>query len=206
MAFNCVNLGLSRGGLRPAIHRKEAAAMGRSSRRRRPARRTGSGTGGDLADDLLEAAAALIAEKGPQGFSLREVARRARVSEAAPYWHFADREALLAAVAERGFSEMAKGMTEIWTEARHPRERLRELGVGYVRFALAHPSYLRVMFGSEVPDKSIHPALKEAGDRTFDLLVHAIADAQAEGQVRPGDPRELALAAWALVHGLASLL
>ncbi len=174
-------------------------------KRKSPRRAAGAPAGG-LRDTLVDVAAALIARKGPQGFSLREVARRARVSEAAPYWHFADREALLAAVAERGFSEMAKGMTEIWAEARPPRERLRELGVGYVRFALAHPSYLRVMFGSEVPDKSAHPALKEAGDRTFDLLVQAIADAQAAGQVRAGDPRELALAAWALVHGLASLL
>lgn len=87
-----------------------------------------------------------------------------------------------------------------------PRERLHALGVGYVQFALAHPSYLRVMFGSEVPDKAAHPALKEAGARTFDLLVQAIADCQTTGQVRSGDPVELAVAAWSTVHGLAALL
>jgi AcrR family transcriptional regulator len=173
---------------------------------RKPRRRAAAAPAGALRDTLVDVAAALIARKGPQGFSLREVARRARVSEAAPYWHFADREALLAAVAERGFTEMARGMMTIWTEARNPRERLRDLGVGYVRFALRHPSYLRVMFGSEVADKAAHPALKEAGDRTFELLVQAVADAQAAGQVRAGDPKELALAAWALVHGLAALL
>ena len=176
--------------------------------RERPKRRRvrPGAAAGSLRDTLVDAAVALIARKGPQGFSLREVARRARVSEAAPYWHFADREALLAAVAERGFEEMAKGMMEIWSREAEPAERFRALGIGYVRFALAHPSYLRVMFGSEVPDKAEHPALKAAGERTFTLLVQAITDCQAAGQVRGGAPGELAVAAWSIVHGLAALL
>lgn len=162
--------------------------------------------GGTLRGTLVNAAVALIAGKGPQGFSLREVARRARVSEAAPYWHFTDREALLAAVAEQGFLEMAKEMMEIRSRVAAPLERFRALGIGYVRFALAHPSYLRVMFGSEVPDKAVHPGLKEAGERTFALLVQAITECQASGQVRSGPPEELAVAAWSIVHGLAALL
>jgi AcrR family transcriptional regulator len=169
-------------------------------------RRKSRPSAADLRDTLVKAATVLIARKGPQGFSLREVARRARVSEAAPYWHFADREALLAAVAERGFVEMTKGMMEVWARVVDPGERLRALGIGYVRFALAHPSYLRVMFGSEVPDKAAHPSLKEAGERTFELLVQAIAECQAVGQARAGDPVELAVAAWSIVHGLAALL
>ncbi|HUP35457.1 MAG TPA: TetR/AcrR family transcriptional regulator [Candidatus Limnocylindria bacterium] len=179
-------------------------------RRRRkkpsPRRARSGGARGSLRDTLVDAALSLIARKGPQGFSLREVARRARVSEAAPYWHFADREALLAAVAERGFEEMARGMMEIWSREAEPVERFRALGIGYVRFALAHPSYLRVMFGSEVPDKAEHPALKAAGERTFALLVQAITECQAVGQVRGGAPEDLAVGAWSIVHGLAALL
>lgn len=179
----------------------------RRRRKKASPRRARSGAaGGSLRDTLVDAAVALIARKGPQGFSLREVARRARVSEAAPYWHFVDREALLAAVAERGFVEMAKGMVAIWSQPAAPAERFRALGIGYVRFALAHPSYLRVMFGSEVPDKAEHPALKEAGERTFALLVQAITECQTAGQVRSGPPEELAVAAWSIVHGLAALL
>jgi AcrR family transcriptional regulator len=174
---------------------------GRAKRRARPKPDRGT-----LRETLVDAAVALIARKGPQGFSLREVARRARVSEAAPYWHFTDREALLAAAAERGFVEMAKGMMEIWSRETEPSERFRALGIGYVRFALAHPSYLRVMFGSEVPDKAGHPGLKEAGERTFAMLVQAITDCQAAGQVRSGAPEELAVAAWSIVHGFAALL
>lgn len=162
--------------------------------------------GESLRDTLVDAAVALIARKGPAGFSLREVARRARVSEAAPYWHFADREALLAAVAERGFGELAKQMMEIWSRSAAPAERFRALGVGYVHFAVAHPSYLRVMFGSEVPDKAVHPALEAAATHTFGLLVQAITECQEAGQVRSGDAQVLAVAAWSIVHGLAALL
>jgi len=176
-------------------------------RRRSPSpRRRARAAGGSLRDTLVDAAVALIARKGPQGFSLREVARRARVSEAAPYWHFADREALLAAVAERGFVELAKQMMEIWSRPAPAADRFRALGVGYVHFALAHPSYLRVMFGSEVPDKAVHPALEGAATHTFGLLVQAITECQEAGQVRGGDVRTLAVAAWSIVHGLAALL
>lgn len=176
-------------------------------RRRLPSsRRRARAAGGGLRDTLVDAAVALIARKGTQGFSLREVARRARVSEAAPYWHFADREALLAAVAERGFVELAKQMMEIWSRPAAPGERFRALGVGYVRFAVAHPSYLRVMFGSEVPDKSVHAGLEESATRTFALLVQAITECQEAEEVQGGDAQTLAVAAWSIVHGLASLL
>ena len=176
----------------------------RVSKARRPTTKTG--VGGDLANELLKAAAALVAERGPQRFSLREVARRARVSEAAPYWHFASKEALLAGVAEQGFLALAALMAEVRQRVKDPRRQLQELGVAYVQFALAHPSHLRVMFGPEIHDKSAHPTLKVAADRAFGLLVSAISDGQRAGQTRDGDPEELAVSAWALVHGLSALI
>jgi AcrR family transcriptional regulator len=159
-----------------------------------------------LSDRLLAAAAALVTERGPQGFSLREVARRARVSEAAPYWHFASKEALLAAVAEQGFLRLAAAMADVRERVTDPRRRLERLGVAYVRFALAHPSHLRIMFGPEIRDKTAHPSLHAAAQRAFGLLVATVADAQRAGRVRRGDPEELAIAAWSLVHGLSALL
>src|SRR6185503_13482792 len=157
-------------------------------RRERPSpRRARSGAAGvSLRDTLVDAAVALIARKGPQGFSLREVARRARVSEAAPYWHFPNKQALLAAVAEQGFTALADAMEAVRARVKDPRRRLPELGVAYVKFALAHPSHLRIMFGAEVGDKSAHPALEVAGDRAFGLLVGTIAEAQRGGHVRRG--------------------
>ncbi len=178
--------------------------MRRSTKGRRG--RRGPAAAGDLGDDLVVAATALIAERGPSGFSLREVARRAHVSEAAPYWHFADKEALLAAVAEQGFVGLAAAMTGVQERVKAPRQRLRELGIAYVRFALKHPSHLRIMFGPEIGDKTAHPTLHAAAERAFGLLVHAVADAQQAGQVRSGSPEELAVSAWALVHGLSALL
>jgi AcrR family transcriptional regulator len=171
--------------------------------RRRP---TNPAVAADLADELLKAAAALVAERGPQRFSLREVARRARVSEAAPYWHFASKEALLAGVAEQGFTALATLMAEVRRRVKDPRRQLQQLGVAYIEFARAHPSHLRVMFGPEIPDKSAHPALKAAAERAFGLLVSAISEGQRAGHVRDGDPEELAVSAWALVHGLSALI
>src|SRR5215510_769128 len=112
--------------------------MGRPRNGATRMKRSAGGTR-DLSARLLDAAASLIAERGPQGFSLREVARRARVSEAAPYWHFASKEALLAAVAEQGFVGLAAEMEAVQRRTKHPRGRLHALGVAYVRFALAHP-------------------------------------------------------------------
>jgi AcrR family transcriptional regulator len=170
---------------------------------RRPAEGTASAS---LADKLLGAAAALITERGPQGFSLREVARRARVSEAAPYWHFSSRAALLAAVAEQGFVGLGDAMAEVRGRGKNPRRRLQQLGVAYVRFALTHPSHLRIMFGPEVHDKTAYPTLQAAADRAFGLLVASITEGQRDGYVRRGDPEALAVAAWSLVHGLSALL
>lgn len=180
--------------------------MGRSPARQRRTGEAGRTRGGDLAGALLRAAEELIGERGPQGFSLREVARRARVSEAAPYWHFSNKEALLAAVAERGFVALAAAMEEIGQRVKEPSRRLKALGVGYVRFALERPAYLRIMFGPEIPDKGAHPSLKAAAERAFSLLVGTITAAQRAGSARRGDAEEMAMSAWALVHGLSALL
>src|SRR5262245_49667497 len=171
--------------------------------RRRPAN---APVAASLGEELVKAAAMLVAERGPQGFSLREVARRARVSEAAPYWHFASKEALLAAVAAQGFVGLAAAMDHARVSSKRPRRRLLELGVAYVRFAIAHPSQLRIMFGSEIPDKTAHPTLHQAAERAFNLLLGAVVEAQRAGYVRSGNPWDLAVSAWAMVHGLASLL
>ena len=75
-----------------------------------------------------------------------------------------------------------------------------------MRFALTHPSHLRIMFGAEVGDKGAYPSLDAAGDYAFGLLVATITEAQRAGEVRRGDPEDLAVAAWAMVHGLSALL
>ena len=159
---------------------------------------------GDLKRALTDAALVLVAEKGPKGFTLTEAARRAGVSAAAPYRHFADKAELLAAVAEQGFCELHAELAAAAEGVAEPRERVIELGRAYVRWAVGHPDHYQVMFGSESP-KAEHPSLATAAELAFDDLLAAIGTCQEAGLVAGDDPRELATPLWSLVHGIASL-
>jgi AcrR family transcriptional regulator len=152
---------------------------------------------GDLKRALTSAALSLVAEKGPKGFTLTEAARRAGVSAAAPYRHFADKAELLATVAEQGFRELHASLVAV--PETDPKARVVELGRTYVRWAVAHPDYYRVMFGADI-GKADHPGLAVAGEQAFGDLVEALT-----GVVDGQDPRSVAAPLWALVHGVASL-
>ncbi len=187
--------------------RKEPAGKpGKKRRRPGPARRDAYHHG-NLRRAMIDAALEIVGTEGAQALTLRAAARRAGVSQAAPYRHFADKEALLAAVAEEGFRAMTEAMRR--DTGGHPGDalgRFRALGLGYAGFARDHPSHFRVMFGREIADRSAHPSLREAAQETFRLLVDAIADCQRAGLVRGEDPEELALSAWSMVHGFSALL
>ncbi|ASC71949.1 HTH-type transcriptional repressor FabR [Halomicronema hongdechloris C2206] len=163
---------------------------------------------GDLQQALIDAALGLIAEKQDvHTLSLREVARRVGVSQAAPYRHFADKEALLAAVAEEGFHQLLVDLQDsMVTPAADPLAALQASGVAYVQFAVSHPAHYRVMFGAFQVDNATYPALHAVGCQTFAVLVDAIATGQQAGQIITGDPQTLARVAWSLVHGLAMLV
>ena len=160
---------------------------------------------GDLRRALVEAALELVTEHGPAGITLREAARRAGVTHAAPYRHFADKEALLAAVAEEGFGRLRRETEEAMAGAA-PEELLEILGVVYVRFARRNPSQFRVMFGAEMGDKRRYPSLVEADQSVFDLLCEAIRRAQAAGVVASGSPARLGMVQWSMLHGVAALV
>src|SRR3979411_2879504 len=105
---------------------------------------------GHLREALLQAAIQLIAEVGPAGFTLREVARRADVSHNAPYRHFPDREDVLAAVAAQGFRELDEAMLAALRQKRSQVGRLKRAGLAYVEFALRRPEHFTVMFDAAV--------------------------------------------------------
>jgi AcrR family transcriptional regulator len=152
---------------------------------------------GDLRAALLRAAMGLLEESGETALSLRAVARRAGVSPAAPYRHYADREALVSAVAAVGYRELAERLAAAHPSPSTP-DQLASVATAYVQFALERPALFRIMFG-------------EPCDRDNDERVAATA--AVSGYVRAiverafpqADAEALATAIWALVHGLAFL-
>ncbi len=161
---------------------------------------------GNLREAILQAALKLVETVGPGGLTLRATARLAGVSQAAPYRHFASKEALLAAVAEEGFRALTAMQRDSAGHKSDAIEAFQALGLAYIAFAATHPSHFRVMFAPEVADRMAYPALATAAAEAFGLLVDAIAECQRAGKVKEGDPKELALAAWSVVHGLSALV
>jgi len=161
---------------------------------------------GDLRVALVEAAAQLTAENGATGVSLREVARRAGVSQAAPYHYFTDKSALIAAVAEEGFRLFDQSQAQsLISAAQDPAARLAALGAAYVRFALDRPHYFKVMFRPHVIDHQKYPSLVEVSRRTFERLVETVRAARVAAGHDDADPLAVATLIWAVPHGLATL-
>lgn len=153
---------------------------------------------GGLRRTLIAVAVELVAREGAEALSLREVARRAGVSHNAPYRHFPNRAALLAAVAAAGFEALAAKLETV-PEAALPAARLQALGRAYVAFALENGALYRLMFGGAV-EPAADPALAAAGERAFALLRRAVAAIEPQAPLR-----EATVSAWAFVHGLAHL-
>ncbi|MFC0528106.1 TetR/AcrR family transcriptional regulator [Phytohabitans kaempferiae] len=153
---------------------------------------------GDLRRALLTAAAEAIAESGPAALSLRDLARRAGVSHAAPAHHFGDKAGLLTALAVEGFSLLADALEE----SRERAGSLLESGVAYVRFAEGHRAHFEVMFQPSLYDRD-DPEVAAARARAATALSAGVStlDEPPAG----ADARRTELAAWSIVHGFATL-
>ena len=156
---------------------------------------------GDLRSALLSAAREILTEQGVTKLSLRGAARRAGVSQTAPYRHFRDKGALLAALAAGGFRELASSMQQL-AAASEPPGRLLATGQAYVGFALEKSALFRLMFGAEISDKGSYPELRKAANEAFDVLTREVARQPMSDK----QAYDRAVAAWSLVHGLATLL
>ncbi len=162
---------------------------------------------GQLREALLAAGQALLVEEGVSGLDLRKVARRAGVSHSAPYRHFADKQALLAAIAENGFHQL-NGQIE--RELQHAgadlQERLTVLARAYTQFAREHSALMREMFSGLTINRAAYPDLYKASKVAFTFTIETIQHGQEQGKIAKGDSIQLTLVAWSLVHGLAMLL
>lgn len=169
---------------------------------------------GALHTALVEASVALAREGGPDRVVLREAARTAGVSHSAAYRHFADREAILAEVADFARKALAAEMRRRVSRASDPRRQLRAVGSAYIDFALTEPGLFRAAFSShpatsaeaqhDPPDAGQDPA--HSGADPFGILSQVLDEVQAAGLLDPGRRPGAEIAAWSAVHGLAGLL
>ena len=160
---------------------------------------------GNLRRALLDEALATIHADGVEALTLREIGARVGVSRTALYRHFADKRALLAAVATEGFRALRGQLVTAWEEGGRGRAAFDAMGVAYVRFAVANPSYYRVMFGGFVERTAPDPELDTEAAGAFQALVDALAALQRAAVVRGDDTVIVARFVWAVVHGVAML-
>ena len=174
---------------------------------------------GDLRRALLDAARQLAEERGIDGFTLREVARRAGVSHAAPYHHFADKTALVEALAIETYQHLAQALQGACDRrGGNALDRLGAIGIAYVEFAVEHPAEFRLLTRFQVcppPSDSqtgqligtfALPPLENAANDAYNVLIGTIQEGQEAKLVAEGDLESLALTCWASVHGLAVLI
>jgi AcrR family transcriptional regulator len=193
------------------VYMRRAIARPTGPKRKRPLREPYHH--GDLRRALLHAALALLAERQDWNFSLREVARWADVSHNAPYNHFADKRALLDAVAACGFTTLADRMKKASRNIERADAALAAAALAYVRLGADNPAHYRLMFGSVLagPDGARPPLANAAGAEAKAVLKEILARGAEQGclAIAPGSKAELELAvlsAWSTVHGLTMLV
>lgn len=161
---------------------------------------------GDLGNALLSAAEKLLEEKGVAGVSLRETAKIAGVSHAAPYRHFKDKTALLAGLSTIGYARLADAMEQCATD--NPENTLKQLADAshaYVNLATRHPQMTNLMFGGIIRPEDCTHELEVISERAFMGLLNIIRNGQSSGAIVNKDPMEVALLVWSTVHGFSLL-
>lgn len=163
---------------------------------------------GDLKNALIQAGIEILAEEGVGGLSLRKAARRAGVSHAAPYAHFADKQTLIAAIAADGHDKIHERLLAVL--AAHPDDPLRQL-IGavwaYVQFGLEAPDHYKITFSGAIQNEHGHPEFVEVSQRNTQVLKGIVERCRAAGILDAGgmDAELQAFSLWGLIHGLVSL-
>jgi AcrR family transcriptional regulator len=162
---------------------------------------------GDPERALIDAAVAIVAEGGLAEVNLPDLEMRAGLAKEAAAAHFATKQALLAAAAVEGFRILREEFVEaLKTRGEDPLDRWEAIGIAYVRFAVRHPGYFRIMYDSNLSSHETFPALDKAARDAFHVLIEAVAASQAAKRVPHGEARDLAFISWAMMHGVADLL
>jgi len=162
---------------------------------------------GHLRKKLLETALEIISEHGLDKVSMRGLGQRIGVSRTAPYRHFADKSALLCAIAEQGYTKLTGVLKNANQQlSDDPLTRLTNTGIGYVEFAVSNPVHYRIMFGNEILENKRTPALVKAAENSFNELLYAVKACQDEKLIKSINPYIIANTLWAMTHGISMLL
>lgn len=170
---------------------------------------------GDLRNELILSGLRVLSREGVGGLSLRKVAKEAGVSHAAPYRHFADKDALLGAIAVEGFRALAASLRGVYEENEGDAEEMMVgAGVAYVKLAVARPETLHLMFGGTLPMEKVKEAYesRECEDEddepyaAYGALLRVVSHGVSMGKYVSVEEDALALLVWSCVHGLAMLL
>lgn len=160
---------------------------------------------GALRETLLDVCLRILETEGIGAVSLRRVAREAGVSPRAPYNHFPDLAALLAALSDRGFTELGERLAVARAEADSPVGALVALVRAYVDFARARPAYFRLMFRPELSESTKGAAKHTARDDAFRMVADVVASCAGDGWIAESDAAVFTITLWGFGHGIAAL-
>ena len=161
---------------------------------------------GDLRQKIIEEALMWIEQENIVSLSLRKIARQIGVSHNAPYRHFPDKESLLAEIAKIGFIELQQTLQQSFMDSPDDwQKKLETIGVAYVKYAVNHQAYYRVMFGDGYTNYEKYPQLAQASKEAFNVLLKVIKSGQEAKIFNSEDPMQLARVCWSLVHGVSTL-
>jgi AcrR family transcriptional regulator len=162
---------------------------------------------GDLRNTLIAAAVQLLAENGLTALSLREVAKTAGVSNAAPYRHFRDKAALIEALATEGFLRLRKSCEAAQKKySDDPARQLTEAGMAYLLFSIEQPTIIHLMFGGIISLNDCGEEVKKTADDAFGSLLNIVSSGQQANIYSNSDTYELTLTAWSTVYGLSLMV
>ncbi len=161
---------------------------------------------GDLSGALLDEALRTIQARGVEHLTLRTIGEKLGVSRSALYRHFADKQALLAAVGREGFRMFRQTLADAWEQNGRGRSGFRAMARAYVQFALEHSSHYRVMFGGFLESAASDDDFVREAKAAFQVLVDALVEQQNAGDVRRDQPVLMAHFVWAVMHGTAMLI
>jgi AcrR family transcriptional regulator len=162
---------------------------------------------GDLKNALIEAGVEILSREGIKGLSLRRVAKSAGVSHAAPYAHFPDKKALIAAISTEGYRQLYEDLHRAAQQYDgDPARQLVEVSWCYVQFALRDPAHFKITFSGIVEKEKEYPDFVAVSKKNLALVIEIVERCQQAGILNAGPADLLAVSVWGMIHGFVSLL